>query len=63
MLIQPGETLVLEITGHFAGPLTPPRSGQAGPDTSELPARNAAPVPSAPAAGRFGSCVFLPIVL
>jgi predicted acyl esterase len=61
MLIHPGETLVLEIAGHFAGPLTPPRTGQAGPDTGELPTRNAG-THTIRTGGRFGSCVFLPIV-
>ncbi|MEH0573125.1 MULTISPECIES: CocE/NonD family hydrolase C-terminal non-catalytic domain-containing protein [Streptomyces] len=41
MLIHPGEILVLEIAGHFTGPLTPPRTGQAGPDTNALATRNA----------------------
>ncbi|GHB58971.1 hydrolase [Streptomyces umbrinus] len=60
MLIHAGEILVLEIAGHFAGPLTPPRTGQAGPDTSELPTRNAGNH-TIRTGGRFGSCAFLPI--
>ncbi|MEV5959880.1 CocE/NonD family hydrolase [Streptomyces sp. NPDC051987] len=59
MLIHPGETLVLEIAGHFAGPLTPPRTGES-PDV-ELPTRNAG-THTIRTGGRYGSRLFLPVV-
>uniref|UniRef100_A0AAU2AHY4 CocE/NonD family hydrolase n=1 Tax=Streptomyces sp. NBC_00093 TaxID=2975649 RepID=A0AAU2AHY4_9ACTN len=61
MLLHPGETLVLEIAGHFTGPVTPPRTGQAGPDTGELPTRNTG-THTIRTGGRFDSRAFLPIV-
>jgi predicted acyl esterase len=61
MLIHPGEILVLEIAGHFTGPLTPPRTGQAGPDTNALPTRNAG-THTIRTGGRFGSRALLPVV-
>ncbi|GAA3614843.1 hypothetical protein GCM10022419_120100 [Nonomuraea rosea] len=58
MLIHPGQTLVLEIAGHFAGPLTPP---QLGPGHAALPTRNAG-IHTIRTGGQLDSCAFLPIV-
>ncbi|XVQ06888.1 CocE/NonD family hydrolase [Spirillospora sp. CA-255316] len=60
MRVRAGETLVLEIAGHFAGPTEPARVN-VSPDTPPAPTRNAG-AHTIRTGGRFDSSAFLPIV-
>lgn len=58
MIIHPGETLVLEIAGHPAGPFPLIQPGNEQP--SDVPTRNAG-AHTIPTGGQFASRLFLPI--
>ncbi|MGW3133647.1 CocE/NonD family hydrolase [Streptomyces sp. NPDC001123] len=59
MLLHPGETLVLEIAGHPAGPTTPPRTQPVDPDAEDVHSRNTG-THTVRTGGSLASCLLLP---
>lgn len=60
LLAHPGETLILEIAGYFAGPLGPGATGITGGTLEPLPTRNEGRH-TIRTGGRYKSALFLPI--